>query len=261
MRKFLLLVTAITLGLCLFAPAQTRAEGESGETDKVVHLAVGSASGEVGDEVEVPVLLSDCAGVDSLELDLNYDPAALRVVKITPGDLFPVEYCVTNADQPGVIHIACASALGLEGDGTLLTVRLQILTAAGSALTVTTHLNEKEITYIDADYNQFGAYLTLENGGVSVGGTSAPAPLVTPWTPATPIPTPTPSPTPTVEPTFDALALADTPAPSAEPELSGQPDPGAYYIIGALTALLVVLIVFSVVRRKKAKAAAEEDER
>jgi len=261
MRKFLLLVTAAALCLCLFAPAQTRAEGESGETDRIVHLAVGSASGEVGDEVEIPLLLSDCAGGDSLELDLNYDSAALSVVKVVPGDLFPVEYCVTNADQPGVIHIACASALGLEGDGTLLTVRFQILTAAGSALTVTTHLNEKELTYIDADYNQFGAYLTLENGGVNVGGASAPAPLVTPWTPATPIPTPTPSPTPTVEPTFDAQAIADTPAPSAAPELSGQPDPGAYYIIGALIALLILLIVVSAVRRKKEKSAADEDER
>ena len=261
MRKFLLLVTALTLGVCLAVPA-ARAEGDGGEEDKIVRLSVGSVSGEAGDLVDVPLLLSDCAGVDSLELDLNYDAAALSVVSVTPGDLFPAEYCVTNIDQAGVIHIACATALGLEGDGTLLSVRFQVLTAAGSALTVTTHLNEKEITYIDADYNQFGAYLLLENGGVSVGGASVPAPLVTPWTPATPIPTPTPSPTPTAEPTFDAQALAaDTPAPTAAPDLSGQPDPGAYLIIGALSALIVVLIVVSAVRRKKEKAASEEDDR
>ena len=261
MRKFLLLVTALTLGVCLAVPAAARAEGEGGEEDKIVQLSVGSVSGEVGDEVDVPLLLSDCAGVDSLELDLNYDSAALSVVKVTPGDLFPVEYCVTNTEQAGVIHIACACALGLEGDGTLLTVRFQILTATGSALTVTTHLNEKEITYIDADYNQFGAYLLLENGSVSVGGASAPDPLVTPWTPATPIPTPTPSPTPTAVPTFDAQALADSPAPTATPEPSGQPDPGAYLIIGVLVALLIVIIVVSTVRRKREKATAEEDDR
>lgn len=261
MRKILLFIAALTLIFCLFVPARARAEGESAETDKVVHLAVGSVDGAVGDEVEVPLLLSDCVGVDSLELDLNYDAAALSVAKVVPGDLFPVEYCVTNTDQPGVIHIACASALGLKGDGTLLSVRFQILTAAGSALAVTTHLNEKELTFINADYQQFGAYLTLENGGVSVGGATVPAPLVTPWTPATPIPTPSPSPTPTVEPTFNAQTISETPVPSAAPNAAAQPDPGAYYIIGALVALLIVIIVVSAVRRKKAKDAAEENER
>ena len=44
---------------------------------------------------------------------------------------FLAEYVVYNADEPGRIRIACADALGLKGDGTLLTVRFTALSAAG----------------------------------------------------------------------------------------------------------------------------------
>jgi hypothetical protein len=190
MRKLLLLLSALALAVFIIGTVRARAEEE--ETDKVVCSGVESVSGEVGDKVDVPILLSDCETVDSVEFDLNYDSAALSVVSVTPGDLFPAEYCVSNTDTPGCVSIACCCELGLEGDGTLLTVRFEILTATGSALTITTHKTgeraEEVVSYIDEDYNQYFSYVSLTNGAVTVGTAAAPDPLVTPWAPATPTP-------------------------------------------------------------------------
>jgi hypothetical protein len=254
MRKLLLVMSALVLALCLIAPAAALADGEP-----VVQLSFGSASGEVGDTVDVPVLLSNCKSVDSVQLDINYDPAALSVVSVTPGDLFPVEYCFANTAESGVVRVACACALGLEGDGTLLTIRFKILTETGSALTVTSRLGGSEVTYIDADFNQLTAYLSLENGGVSVGAGSVPSAAVTPWVPVSPSPTPSPTPTATPEPTVTPTeqAQAATPAPEA-PAASGM-DPFAYYIIGGLIVLILIVVVATAVHRRKEHELEETD--
>ena len=247
MRRLLLLISALVLALCLVAPSAALADGEP-----VVLLTFGSAAGEVGDEVDVPVLLSACKSVDSIQIDINYDPAALSVVSVTPGDLFPVEYCYTSTAESGVVRVACACALGLEGDGTLLTIRFKILSETGSALTVTSRLPGSEVTYIDADFNQYTAYLSLENGGVSVGAGTVPNPLVTPWAPVSPSPTPSPTPTATPEPTAAPTEQAATPAPEAPAPSAGGMDPFAYYVIGGLIVLILIVVVVSAVRRRKA---------
>lgn len=136
------------------------------EGDEVVSIVVGSVSGENGDKIDVSVSLENCTGVDSIQFDLNYDSSALSFVSLTPGDLFLAEYVVYNADEPGRIRIACADALGLKGDGTLLTIRFTALSNNGSALAVTNGI----ITRVDADYQQTNAYVSYENGGVSIGG-------------------------------------------------------------------------------------------
>ncbi|HWQ06818.1 MAG TPA: cohesin domain-containing protein, partial [Feifaniaceae bacterium] len=242
----ILVLSALVLVLCLAAPSAALADGEP-----VVRLSFGSASGEVGAEVDVPVLLSDCKGVDSVQFDINYDPAALSVVSVTPGDLFPAEYCITNIAESGVVRVACACALGLEGDGTLLTIRFKILSEAGSALTVTSRLGGSEVTYIDADYNQLTAYLSLENGGVSVGAGSIPGALVTPWVPVSPSPSPTAVPSPSPTPTATATQQAQTPV--AESADASAANPIVYYLIGGLLAAIVVVVIISVVLRSKAR--------
>jgi len=256
MRKLLPILSALILAVLMVVPVHALAEEEA---DTTVRISVESASGEVGDEVDVPVMLYDCEHVDSIEFNLNYDPDALSVVSVTPGDLFPAEYCVSNADTPGYVSIACACRDGLEGAGTLLTVRFEILTETGSALTVTTHKTgdyaEDVISYIDEDYNQYFSFVALENGSVTVGSAQAPDPLVTPWVPATPIPTPSPTPEPTEVPVTSVQTGGDeTAALDSESEAGGLSDvePIAYIVVGGLFVVLIVLIVITVVNRRKA---------
>ena len=239
MRKLLVVVSTLVLTLCMITPSAAHADGEL-----AVRLSFGNASGEVGDTVDVPVQLSGCKSVDSVQLDINYDPAALSVVSVTPGDLFPVEYCITNSAESGVVRLACACALGLEGDGTLITIRFKILANTGSALTVTSRLGGREVTYIDADINQHTACLSIENGGVSVGAGSVPLPIATPWVPDSSLRTPSPTPTASPEFTVTPTQQPETPAPEA-PVVSDK-DPFAYYIIGGLIMVIIFIIVAAI---------------
>ncbi len=244
MKKPLLILSALLMSVCIFLPARALAEEE------MVLLTVGTTDGEAGAEVDVPVLLSDCECVDSAQFDINYDASALSVVSVTPGDLFPAEYCIANTDESGRIRVACACASGLANDGTLMTIRFKILTETGSALTLTSGI----ITRIDEAYVQSEAYVTLENGGVTVGGAAVPEPLVTPWVPATPVPTP--SPTPEVTEAPGTMVVPDAGQSSAAPEAAESTQqsvgPIAYAVVGALALLLIVLIVVSVRNKRRA---------
>lgn len=253
MKRILLVLTALILTLvfpiCAFA-----AEG-----NESVAIVIGTVNAEEDAQVaDVPVYLEGSAGVDSIQFDLNYDPAALSVVSVTPGDLFMAEYVVYNADEPGRIRIACADALGLEGDGTLLTVRFSVLSKSGSALTATNGI----ITRVDADYQQTKAYVSLEDGGVSVGGGAIPAALVTPWIPETPVPTPTPEPTPTIAPEPEALAQsagADQSETPATQTADKTVNPISYVVVAVLFVLLIVLITVSVLKRRRQSAESQPD--
>ena len=253
MKRTLCLFSALLLVAVWFLPTQALAEEES------VLLQVATVSGEVGATVDVVVSMTNCVGVDSTEFDINYDPAALSVVSVTPGDVFPAEYCTAYTGEPGKIGVACARALGFTGDGTLLTIRFEILSNTGSALAITSHLPASvegagtEVTRVDADYNQSAALLTIENGGVTVGEAPLPAPLVTPWAPATPVPTPSPTPTATPEATPAPLqteAQPDATATTAAQALSSL-NPTILYVGGGLLAAIVVLVVVLISRKKR----------
>jgi len=220
------------------------------EGDEVVSIVVGSVSGENGDKIDVSVSLENCTGVDSIQFDLNYDSSALSFVSLTPGDLFLAEYVVYNADEPGRIRIACADALGLKGDGTLLTIRFTALSNNGSALAVTNGI----ITRVDADYQQTNAYVSYENGGVSIGGGIVPEALVTPWIPETPVPTATPEPTPEPEAATPELNVPAVVEETVAPEDSAANEPVgpvSYIVVAVLFVILIVLITVSIIKRRR----------
>ena len=244
MKRTLLFFMALLLAVLFVSPAQAHAEDES------VMIQIDTVSGEAGGQIDLPVLLDNCAGVDSVQFDLNYDSAALEFVSMTPGDLFPAQYTVANSDVPGRVRIACASALGLEGAGTLLTLRFRLLGETGSAVAITSGI----VTRVDADYNQTTAYVSIQDGGVTAGAAALPAPAVTPWVPATPVPTPSPTPEITATPEVtvapeSATPAEETAAPSVASSLSL--NPMVLYIGGGLLLAVVVLVVILVARKNK----------
>lgn len=242
MKRLLLLFTVLLLTVLFAFPAQARAEEE------VVMIQVGSVSGENGAQIDLPVLLDNCASVDSVQFDLNYDSAALEFVSMTPGDLFAAQYTIANSDVPGRIRIACASALGLDGAGMLLTLRFRLLSDTGSAVTITSGI----VTRVDADYNQTKAYAAIQDGGITAGSAALPAPAVTPWIPVTPVPSP--SPIPEITPTPEITAALESAAPAAETSaptgFSGL-NPMVLYIGGGLLLAVVILVVILISRKNR----------
>ncbi|MEA4915674.1 MAG: cohesin domain-containing protein [Christensenella sp.] len=242
MKRVFLFLTVLLLAVSLTAPKRALAE----ETDSVL-ISIGTVTGETDGQVDLPVALSQCKGVDSVQFDLNYDSAALKFISMTPGDLFAAQYTVVNADVPGRIRVACASALGLENEGTLLTLRFQVLSGTGSAVTISSGI----VTRVDADYNQSTALVSIADGGIAVGTAPLPTPAVTPWVPATPVPTPSPTP--------EATATA-TPSPTqapnlASPEIVAPPaarlTASAYYVGGGLLLAVVALSVLVLAKKNR----------
>lgn len=244
MKRMLLILSALVLAVALAAPARAHAEEEDS-----VRLQVDTVTADAGKQVDLPVLLSGCAGVDSAQFDLNYDSAALEFVSMTPGDLFTAQYTVINADEPGRIRVACASALGLTGAGTLMTLRFRLLTDTGSAVTISNGI----ITRVDADYNQTPAFIAITDGGITLGTAPMPAPAVTPWVPATPVPSPSPTPAPTPSPT--ATSEFSMPQETTSPEIVAPPTTTltatVYYIGGGLLLIIVVLATILLLSRRK----------
>jgi hypothetical protein len=239
MKRTFIFLMALLLSVMLAAPARAFAEEES------VLIQVGTVSGESEGQVDLPVLLDACVGVDSVQFDLNYDSTALEFVSMTPGDLFAAQYTVANSDVPGRIRIACASALGLEGAGTLLTLRFRLLSDTGSAVNITSGI----VTRVDADYNQTTAYVAIGDGGVTVGSAALPQAAVTPWIPATPVPTPTPTPEVTATPEQPSVTLTTAPEATAAPETGL--NPSVYYIGGGLLLVVAVLVAVLLLRKNK----------
>lgn len=240
MKRTLWLLSALLLTAALALPARALAEEES------VVIQVATVSAESGAQVDLPVMLDHCAGVDSVEFDLNYDSTALAFVSMTPGDLFAAQYTIVNATEPGRIRVACASALGLGGAGTLFTIRFRLLSDTGSAVSVTSGT----VTRVDAEYEQSDAFVSIENGGITLGTAALPSPAVTPWVPATPVPTPSPTPEVTAAPETTAQASA-TASLSPSPEQITQLNPNLYYVGGGLLLVLIVLIIVLLSRKNK----------
>lgn len=239
------LVMAILMALPhAFALAEEGAEAiPSGRSVPLVSLTVGTVeSASAGETVSVPIQISDCNGVDSLEMRINYDAEALKFRRVVKGDVFESEFLITNPEQAGLIRVAAASAYGLTKAGTLLTLEFTVQKETGGGVVLTDLLLTK--TDPENGYAQSDAYLSVTDGGVSAGG-SVPALAVTPW----PVPTPlyTPTPEPTLEPEKTpvpppAETPMRTPAPTMTP-LDQLPGSTALELFAAALAAIAILIV------------------
>ena len=233
--RYILLLTAIFISVYRFQ-SLTKADENC-----ITAVSVQTVDGSVGDTVTVKVNATNAVRLDSIQFNINYDGSSLKPLSFTPGLVFTPEYCVLNLDEPNRIRAACVNAFGAEWDGELFEVSFQILSDSGSAIT----LSDVVATQVDADYHQFPAYVTIENGGVSVSGKPLPEPKVTPWIAPTPIPTPTPEVTPTPIPEPIALPQ-ETPIPSPTPELEMETE-NERHLMGNLAVAGLCLIVAGII--------------
>lgn len=218
-------------------------------------IEVMAVDGAVGDVVEIPLVITDCEGLDSLEFRINYDASALKFVRLDNGDVFESEFLISNPAEAGLVRVATISAYGLTQSGTLLTLKMKVLKDSGSVVTITDAI----ATSVDPenDFLQSKAYLTVTDGGVSVGGNALPASQTTPWIAETPEPTPSPEPTATPEPAATSESspepLAATPEPEPETEDAGPIPSSTAALLAAAGAALAVLIaaILLINRRQK----------
>lgn len=236
MRRFLAAAVAACFIFFLWLPA-ANAEGE-------VALTVDTAASADGQAV-VCVHAANADRIDSLQFRVNYDPAVLRLTaEPQAGDWLGGALHAANTDTAGTVAFAFASAEGLSGEGTVLSLTFAVVGESGSAVTLTDVLASR----VDEALGQQKAFVTVADGGVTVGDAPLPAPVVTPWPVETPTPTPEPTPEPTPTPTPTVV-----PSPTAAPEPQqpfGEVGSAVQLVIGGiLLAVLLVLFALLIVRR------------
>ena len=84
-------------------------------------VSVGSASGQCGQSVNVPVSIDSVSGLLSLEFRIAYDPARLTPTSVTVGSLTSGFALSFNA-AGGVLSVAMATGSAVSGSGTVANV-------------------------------------------------------------------------------------------------------------------------------------------
>jgi general secretion pathway protein D len=103
-----------------------------------------SGSQTVGKPFQIPIVLTGGKDVDSVPLNVEYDPAKLSLVNVTSGDLLSRDNqavaLVHRDDGPGIITINAArppGVAGISGAGVVCALTFQPKTPGESAISLT----------------------------------------------------------------------------------------------------------------------------
>lgn len=235
MKKSIGIVLAIIM-ICSLATSAFADEGPATFTSDAV-------SGSVGETVVVYINISHnmAAGatINSMQFEIRYDSSAVKFAGLLLddnnrliSDFFVNGSPLTNFDQQDTLLFAWADATGTDTQGVLLGLKFEILTTAGSALTI----NEMGYSTLASTSAEMVSYSSdpIVLGGVSVGSNQAPTPAPENVATATPsssfdtnIITNVTLPPLTVAPSVIEPAVTDPATDSVEPSESQEADPTA----------------------------------
>ncbi len=133
------LILQYTVGLVQTFPAELKKSTFSFSTNP--QLSVGSENVENGQEVTIPLSLSNVSGILAAEIRLQYDPVYLRVSQIT--NMIPGMNMVFKDDKlTGKLIIAMAGISALESDVILVKLTFQTLLPDGNSVTTALTVNK-----------------------------------------------------------------------------------------------------------------------
>lgn len=87
-------------------------------------------------EVKIPVDLKNASNVGSLHIELVYDSAVLEATEVKVGNLARNAAIEFNLGDPGRVIVAIIDAMGINGDGPVVTVSFNVVGEGMSSLTL-----------------------------------------------------------------------------------------------------------------------------
>lgn len=142
-------------------------------TDINPNLSVGNITAKTGDVVEVPVILSDCAGFMNISVEIGYDESAFELVEAVNGDV-GVAFTVPDNLDANTYSMIWNSTEKIVFEGTLATLKLKVLRSAEGVYPVTVAFYAgKNGTNIDGyhgnyDENMDSLGMTYTDGSITV---------------------------------------------------------------------------------------------
>lgn len=180
MKKSVILIACITIlmNLCSF----------SAFAASTVDITVGSGTGEMGDTVEIPVVIANNTGFSSLGIEIGYDETALKLTNVVAGNV-GTSYMPAQNYTVNPYNLSWNSAFDTTFNGTLATLTFEIITSKSGSYPVTVdyykgpegNFTEGEDVNFDQDFealnmNYINGSVTVEGSsvtpGISVGGIS-----------------------------------------------------------------------------------------
>lgn len=156
-KQTILAILCVGLGLALFA---------GGVWASSVTLRVGSVQAVPGGAADVPIQVQGASNIGAIQMVLVYDAAVLTPETVTRGPLAGSNALLdSNTQTPGRLALGLVTLDGLQGDGTLATVRFKVLGSAGQSSQLTL---EKVEAWEKTSYAP--VLVTTEPGQVTVGG-------------------------------------------------------------------------------------------
>lgn len=130
-------------------------------------IKFGEAEGRIGDEVTIPVVISDSPGISTFFFVVKYDPSALSFVSADKGEVLSSgTFTPVNNSVNGELSLLWYTVDGdITKDGILMNVKFRINELARGNYDLTVHYLPKDI--VDTSYEQINCNVT--NGRISTG--------------------------------------------------------------------------------------------
>lgn len=136
-------------------------------------VSVGNVSGSVGDEVTVPVSISDNPGVSSFTLRLNFDKTKLTPVSVTKNSALPGAL-TSNVQQSGIdknglsyVTAVWANETNYSDNGVLFEVKFKIVEDVSNGEDIPISIKYSKGNIVNQDL--IDVDLNLTNGNISIG--------------------------------------------------------------------------------------------
>ena len=128
----------------------------------IPNVGISSASGCLGDTVQVTVSITDAPNLGAISLALNYDAAAVQFIGFNNVNTQISSNVIVNAPAPGgSVILSWYNLIPANINGQLINFRFRMLTNSGSALT----WDQSIVELADIEANIVGA-LTYSNGSL-----------------------------------------------------------------------------------------------
>lgn len=171
-KKLILIIVASVLALAvvitgavLLAKSFFKGSSDSGSegsaTKSSITVSVGTAEGEVGSTVKIPVSCSDNPGFMAIVGDIVYDNAKLKYVGYEKGD-FLTDYSFN--DKGGVLTFLSVEDGDVKDNGVLFNLKFEIIAEDSGKTDVKVVIEEDEI----CNMNEELIPVVCKNGSVTI---------------------------------------------------------------------------------------------
>lgn len=160
MKKILILILSLCLGFGIFSSFFTLS---AAEVYKGI-ITIGKATANTGDEISIPIEISENPGIMATTISITYDSNSLEYIEFLKGKVLK-DYTVVDHPSKNIIRFVSCESTNKRRNGILLTLRFRVKDNAECGF------SKIDISYSQGDFcnwNLDKIMPTIISGGVDI---------------------------------------------------------------------------------------------